>query len=348
MPEVRSTSFDGTGSFTGAFSIPTLSGSTVNEQTAMTVTAVWQAVHIYANTIGALDLYVAERDKRGGSRPAFEHPTYDLVHTRPNRITTSFRFRQSLIAHALTHGNGYAEIERLGNQPVALHLIDPRNVRPTILEDGRLVYHLVKEGKDVAARDMVHIAGLGWDGIKGYSAITFGREAIGVAIAQQAWEGALYGNSAVPNGYLKYPGTLKQDTKDRLRDNWNKEHQGADRSNKIAVFDAGLEWVATSFSPEDAQLILSRGFSIAEIARLFNLPQHMLGQMEHSTFGNIEEQNIQFYQLSLMPWLVNIEQELNLKLFSAAERKQFFVRHDINSLLRGNIAAQTARERRHV
>lgn len=330
------------GGFVGGFTTPTLSGSSVTPQSALTITAVWNAVNIYANNIACLNLYVAERDPRGGIRPAPEHPSYSVV-KKPNRLTTSFRFRQSIIGHALTFGNGYAEIEFSGSYPVALHLLDPRNITPFIDEDGNLWYKL-NHGPSLPASKVVHIAGMGWDGIRGYSPITLARESLGLALAQQNYQSALIGNGAVPTGYLEYPGALDEVAKNKLRDGFNKVHQGAERAGNVALLTGGIKWVQTSFSPADAELLTSRNFSIAEVARLFNLPQHMLGQMDSATFGNIEEQNIQFYQSSLMPWLVSIEQELDAKLFSIPDQSRFFVQHDVKSLLRGNLAAQTARE----
>jgi HK97 family phage portal protein len=343
--ETRSSvSVDGTGEFTGAFTLPTLAGSTVNHHTALTIAAVYQAVNVYANTIAGLDLYLMKRHEKGGHSPAFSHRNFDMLHCRPNPVMTSFTFRQTITGHAVTQGNGYAAIERSDGDPRRLHLQDPQNVRPEVHDDGTLWYHRIREHDDIPARDMVHFHGLGYDGLKGYSPITVARETFGLAMAQEKWQSALMGNSATPNGILEYPGTLKQDAKDRLLDEFNRRHQGSDRAGNVAVFTGGLKWVQTSFSPADAELILGRGFTVAEVARIFNLPQHMLGMLEHATFSNIEEQNRQFYQLSLMPWLRMMEQELDVKLFTRAERKVYFVRFDVKTLLRGDSEAQTKQD----
>ena len=148
------------------------------------------------------------------------------------------------------------------------------------------------------------------------------------------------GNDASPNGVVEIPGTMGEVAQAKFRENWGSMHGGPDRKGNIGILSGGARWVQTSFSPEDAQLILSRGFSIAEIARLFNLPQHMLGLLDHATFSNIEDQNIMFYQLSLLPWLSQIEQELSRKLFSLTDRQTFNVRHDPRTLLRGNMQAR--------
>lgn len=345
-PEARSIATDGSGEWSGAFALPTLAGPPISERTALGISAVWNAVNIYAGTIAGLDLYVAEKDPRGGRRPAVDHPCYDLVHSRPNASLTSFAFRQAIVCHALTHGNGYAEIERNAKgRPIALHLLDPRNVAPRVDDGGNLSYRLEREGTDLPAADVVHVRGLSFDGIRGYGPIAVHRESLGLAAAQQTWESALYGNGAQPLGHLEIPDKLTSKQKQEQRNAWNRLHQGAASAGKVGILDGGMRWVQTSFSPEDAQLILGRGFSIAEVARIFNIPQHMLGLLEHATFSNIEQQVIQFYQFSLMPWLTSIEQELNVKLFGPIERARYFVRHDAATLLRGDTAAQTAHNR---
>jgi HK97 family phage portal protein len=343
-PEVRSISTDGSGSFTGNFSLPTMSGVTVTPHTALTIAALWNAVNIYGNAIAGLKLYIAEHLGRGGRKPALDNPIYDLLSFTPNPMTTSFRFRQSGVGHVMTHGNWYSEIERDRNAiPVALHLLDPKNTEPRITEGSHeLVYELVREKKILKAKDVLHIAGLGWDGVKGYSPVSMARETLGLAIAEQSHTASLMGNNAAPTGHLEYPGKLADKAKGTLRDNWNKIHQGPDRKGNLAILDGGLKWVMESFSPADTELILSRGFSIAEIARIYNLPQHMLGLLDHATFSNIEEQNLAFYQLSLWPWLENIEQELNKKLLTPDDRRIYVVCFDPSNLLRGNTAARTA------
>jgi HK97 family phage portal protein len=342
--EERSISVDGTGSFTGAFTLPTIAGAVVTEQTALSIAAVWRAVHIYADTIAKMGLKVYEASEGGGSLPAPEHPNDRLLAIRPNRVNTAFRFWQTIVGHARTRGNGYAEIERGPDRmPVALHLLDPRNVDPQPTEDKKgIVYRLIKEGKDLPARDVVHIAGMGFDGIKGYSPVTFGREMLGATISQETYQSGLMGNSASAGGFLEIQGNPKQDAIDRLLDNFNKRHQGSERAGNTGALTHGAKWVQTSFSPADAELILQRGFSVAEVARFWGLPVHMLGgPVEAGTLGSLEEQNRQFYELSLMPWLESIEQELNIKLFPSREWGYYFVKFDVRSLLRGNVQAQT-------
>lgn len=341
----RSINSDGTGQFTGIFSQQTLAGPQVDPHSSLSILAVWNAVNIYANTIAGLDRFVAERGAMGGHSPAVDHPAYDLIRSRPNAITTGFRFFQTMVSHKKTHGNAYAEIQRgRDGVPEQLHLLDPRNVMPHLDEGGALWYRLEREHRELPARDVIHFAGLGFDGIRGYCPVTIARESLGLAVAEQHFAASTFGNGAEPNGVIEMPGDPKQEVVSRFRDNWNRAHQGPDRAGNIGILFGGMKWVQTAFSPEDAQLLLCRNFSVAEVARLFNLPQHMLGNLDKATFANIEEQNIQFYQLSLMPELEEMEAELDAKLFAPSERSRFFVHHDLGGLLRGNLAARTARD----
>lgn len=348
--EERSISVDGTGSFTGAFTLPTIAGAVVTEQTSLSIAAVWRAVHIYADMKARMGLKVFTATDGGGSVVAPEHPNDRLLSLRPNRISTPFRFWNTLYGHVQTRGNGFAEIERGPDKnPVALHLLDPRNVDPQPTEDKKgIVYRLVREGKELPARDVVHIAGMGFDGVKGYSPVTYAREMLGLTISQETYQSGVMGNSATAGGHIEMPGGIKQDAADRLLDNWNKRHQGAERAGNTGVLTGGAKWVQTSFSPADAELILQRGFSVSEVARFWGLPVHMLGgPVEAGALTSLEEQNRQFVELSLMPWLESIEQELNIKLFRPSEWGVYFVKFDTRALLRGNIQAQTAENKEY-
>lgn len=342
--EARSlaTTLVGSAGFPRGQTVPTLAGSAVNSQTALTITALWNAVTLLSNTIASLDFHVAERTGRNlvGRKPAPDHPHYDLTACRPNGRQSSFKFRQTIMGHALTRGSGFAEVERIGGYPVALHLMDPGAV--DVREDaGKLWYHVPGAVDPLPADDVIHISGFGWDGVSGYNPITVMAETLGLAMSERVWQAAVYGNNGTPAGYFKVPGKMTTADKKELRRNMRLVHAGPENAGEFAILDGGMEWVKTAFSPVDAQLILGRSFSVAEVARIYNIPQHMLGNLEHATFSNIEEQNIQFYQLTLMPWLTMIEQEFSNKLLSRADRRYFAAWFDPSSILRGNLAART-------
>lgn len=326
---------------------PTLAGTAIGPGSALSIAALYKAVQIYTNTIGALDFYVAERDDNGGRRPAYDHPAYDLIHSRPNEVSTSMRLRQAWVGHALTYGNGYLEIQwggRRGQDPINLHLMDPRTTKPEILEDGRVQYRINNQGDVLPSCDVLHLAMTGWDGLRGYSAVTIGSEVLGVAKAQTVYQGGLYGNSAAMAGHWEVPQKLTSKAKADFRDQHNAVHQGPYNAGNSGIVDGGAHWVNTNFSPQDAELILGCRFSVEEIARLMNLPPHMLGVMDGATFATLEEMNIQLYQMSFLPWLIAIEQECNNKLLGPIERRRYFVRFDVATLLRGNSSAVREQE----
>lgn len=323
----------------------TLAGPSINHRTALSIAAVWNAVNIYASTIGAIDFYIAELDNRGAKQHATWHPAYDLIHSSPNDGVTSMSLRQALIGHVLTMGNGYLEIcwDSRGRYPGALHLMDPREVEPIWTDEG-LIYR--RNGcPDLYAGDVIHIKMLSWDGIRGYSPIAFNRDNLAIPAAQRTYQSALFGNGLGMKGHLEIPGKLGDKQKGEYRDNFNKIHQGPENAGNFGILDNGAKWVQTEFSPQDAELILGCRFSVEEIARIFNLPPHKLGIMEGATNANVEQQNIQFYQQSLMPYLVAIEQEFNQKIFGPRERRTLSVRHDAATLLRGDAAAQREQEK---
>ena len=335
---------DGTGfsAYNGSIASPTLAGPAINSRTALSIAAVWSAVGCYANTIGSLPLYVAERDERGGRRPAREHWGFDLLNLRPNRRSTSMRLRQAWVGHACTHGNGYLEIEwdARGREARALHLMDPRDIDPVEC-DGTVVYRQKCGGPDLPAEDVIHLAMFGWDGVKGYSPVSFHAETLGISAAQRTYQAALFGNGANAQGHLEIPGKLNGIQRQQERDSWNKMHQGAQNAGVVGILTEGAKWVQTNFSPQDAELILGCHFSVEETARIWNLPGYKLGLPAPAGLSDEEQENA-FLRDSALPWLTAIEQELDLKLLGRIERAKYFTFHDTLSRGRGNLAAQTA------
>jgi HK97 family phage portal protein len=331
----------------GIFNRASRAGPNVNERSALGITAFWRGVNLYASTISALKLEVVERNDRGGSSPAPNHPIYDLLHTRPNKTTPRVHFWQALITHALTYKGGFAEIEwsARGRQPLALHIMDPRSVTPVLNEDRSVQYKIDSMGTLLDSSDVIHIRGLGWNGIDGYSLVDLFRETLGVAQAQLIHEGSVFGNGAQMGGIIEVPTRLDAQRQAELRDSINAVHQGPDKSGVLGILTAGAKYVPTNYSPADTQLILSRRFAVAEVSRLMGIPPHMLGEMDGATVGNAEQQALQFVKFSLQPWLRAIENELDLKLLSPQERRRFSTWHDTKSLERGDLAARTAYHR---
>ena len=323
----------------------TASGVRINAAQALGITAFWRGVNLYARTIAALDLRVVREHDGGGFSPVRDDPRFDILRSRPNKTTPRVNFWEALIAHALTqkHG-GFAEIEwsARGLQPLGLHLMDPRTTVPVVGADRSVAYEYKPGSRDtLPGSDVIHVRGLGWDGISGYDLVGLAAETLGVARAQVTYEGAMYGNGAMANGYFEVPGDPTPTQLGQMRAEINQVHGGAAMGGKFGFLTKGTKFVPSSYSPADAKMVEAQRAKVAEIANLLGVPPHMLGLMDGATVGNAEQQTLQFIKFSLLPWLRSIEGELDLKLFSPQERRKgLTVRHDTRELERGDMVAR--------
>ena len=182
--------------------------------------------------------------------------------------------------------------------------------------------------------DVLHIPGLGFDGLVGYSPIAMAKNAIGLAIATEEYGSKFFANGAAPSGVLEHPGTIKDPQ--RVRESWMSQFGGSQNSGKIAVLEEGLKYTPISISPEQAQFLETRKFQINEIARIFRVPPHMLADLEKSSFSNIEQQSLEFVKYTLDPWVIRWEQSIQRTLLSPGEKKEYFVKFNVEGLLRGD------------
>lgn len=317
----------------------TVSGERISEQSALRMSAVWAAVSLIASSVASLPLIVYREAGRGKERET-SHPLYRLLHDSPNPEMGSMVFRETLQAHMLTWGNAFAEIVRDGTgRPSQLWPIGPDVITiKRVAETNEIVYLVMVEGgqKPILARDMLHIPGLGFDGIVGYSVIHMARESLGLTKASEKFGSAFFGNGTKASGVLEHPNTLDQNTIKLLRKQWDEMHQGAANSNKVAILTGGMAFKQLSIPPEDAQFLETRKFQVEEVARWFNVPPHKIRSMDRATFTNIEHQNIEFVVDTIRPWLVRWEQELRRKLFNSPGTRQMFAEHLVDGLLRGD------------
>lgn len=328
----------------GFFATPPLSGVMVTPETSLTLTAAYAAVNVLSTDLASMGIQVCRRLPDGTKTPAIGDRRNELLRGSHNGDAPAIRMRQALMGHVLGWGNGYAEIVRDGGGwPDAIHLLSPRpqDTKPERLKSGRLVYRL-SNGKQLLAEDVIHVAGLGWDGLSGYSPVAMARQAIGLGLAAEQFGAALFGNGATPRGFLKTPHKLSKEAAARLREQFEAVHQGTINAHRTAVLEEGLEWTPTTINPDDAQFLETRKFQVIEIARMYRVPPNKLCDYSQAHLANLEQSNIDYLTTSLMPWAIAIEAELNLKLFSTAERQTLFVEHDLTNLLRGDMAARGA------
>jgi len=312
------------------------SGKTVNERTAMQTTAVYACVRILAETIASLPLHTY-RYTTSGKEKAIDHSLYYLLHSEPNPEMTSFVFRETLMGHLLLWGNAYAQIVRDGRgRVVAIYPLLPNKMTVNRNDQGQLYYDYDKDGQSHILRgyEVLHIPGLGFDGLVGYSPIAMAKNAIGMAIATEEYGAKFFANGANPGGVLEHPGVVKDPA--RVRDSWNAVYQGSTNAHRVAVLEEGMKFQSIGIPPEQAQFLETRKFQINEIARIFRIPPHMIGDLDKSSFSNIEQQSLEFVMYTLDPWVVRWEQAMQRALFSESEKRQYFVKYNVDGLLRGD------------
>ena len=323
----------------------TTSGKSVTERSAMQMTAVYSCVRILAEAVAGLPLHLYRYTEEGGKEKATDHPLYLLLHDEPNPEMSSFVFRETLMTHLLLWGNAYAQIIRNGkNEVIALYPLMPNKMTVDRDEDGQLYYtyqrateeaHTI-EGSSVRLKpsDVLHIPGLGFDGLVGYSPIAMAKNAIGMAIACEEYGAKFFANGAAPGGVLEHPGTIKDPQ--RVRESWQSTFGGSGNANKIAVLEEGMKYTPIGISPEQAQFLETRKFQINEIARIFRVPPHMVGDLEKSSFSNIEQQSLEFVKYTLDPWVIRWEQSMMRALLTEDEKGAYFVKFNLEGLLRGD------------
>ena len=326
----------------------TLAGKNVTERTAMQMTAVYACVRILAESIAGLPLHVY-RYKGQGKEKAIDHPLYTLLHDEPNPEMTSFVFRETLMCHLLLWGNAYAQVIRDGRGRVtALYPLLPSRMTVDRDERGQLFYRYQRGSDEKSASgkkaktetvillpsDVLHIPGLGFDGLVGYSPIAMSKNAIGLAIAAEEYGSKFFANGAAPAGVLETPTLIKDISK--LRDSWNEAYGGSGNAGKVAILEQGVTFKPISMSPQDSQLLETRKYQLDEIARIFRIPPHMIGDLDKATFSNIENQSLDFVKYTLDPWVSRWEQSLSRALLLPTEKGKMFIRFNVDGLLRGD------------
>lgn len=327
---------------------PVLSGVAVTPESALSFTAFFACVNVRATDLAALPLEVKRRRRQGGRVAVPRDPRYNLLFCEPNRNVSSIRFRQALYGHRLCWGNGYAEIERTRDgMPAALHLHSPRpmDTWPERSKGGNLWYQVDGGRRQVRGEDMVHVAGMGFNGTVGYSVVAFHRQAIGYGLAVEQYGAAFYGNAATPRGALKVKTRLTEEAKKNLRESVAAVHADTTNAHRLMVLEEGTEFQPFSVSPEDAQYILVRAFQAIEMCRICRVPPPRIQDYTGvaGVYKAFEDLINDYISSTLGPDAEDVEQELNRKLFTARERAHgLHVAHDFRALMRGNMAARMA------
>lgn len=330
-----------------------VSGVAVNEKTIFTASAVFRGVNLIATTVAKLPLLTYRNLDGGGKERDRAHPAWRLLRRQANAEQTAFQFKQTLVAHALVHRGGYAYIDRDGNDtPVQLILLDPSATCP-VRENGRLWYvtWYSPEGPDgprvprkIHPVDVFHLRGLSWDGLTALSLLDVAKQSLGLTLAQQRYASIYFRNNAQPPIVLKHPKTLPPDKRRELREQWLSMQQGIDKAHLPALLENGLEITELKVSPQDAQLLESRKFSLVDVANWLGVPVHKVGGEGRSAYASLEQENAAFLDECLDAWLIAIEEEAWAKLLTEAEKvaESHTIEFLRQALVRANLAVRAA------
>ena len=321
------------------------SGEQVDEKSAMQIATVYACVRLLAESVAQLPLHLYRVKGDDGQEKAKDHPLYRILYREPNPEMTSFSFWEAVMTHLLLWGNAYAQVVRDGkNSILGLYPLLPENVEIDRTEKGELyyIYHAYTDevpgetNKDIIFRrdEILHIPGLGFNGLVGFSPIAMMKNALGTTIAVEKYGSSFFKNNGQPLGVLEHPGVLKDPQK--IRDNWMDTYGGPNNAHKIALLEEGMTYKPISLPPEDSQFLSTREFGVEEICRIFRVPPHMVQDLKRATFSNIEHQAIDYVVHTLDPWLVRIEKAIVKDLLVEEEKDDYFPKFNVDGLLRGD------------
>ncbi len=316
-----------------------ISAGGVTVDSSLQVAAVWAAVGLISETIGELPLFIYE-DVNGEKTRAKDHPLYTLLHNSPNPQMTAIEFRSILQSHLLLWGNAYAQIiyDESG-RPVELWPMRPDRMIEVKIKNGRKYFTYQDENnkqKTFSDATVWHIHGFGYNGVIGHSPIWLARHTIGLSLDAQSFGEKFFSNDARPGFAIEHPNQLSEPAYNRLKEDLDEEHTGIENSHRPMILEEGMKLHEVGIPPEDAQFLETRKFQVREIARIFHVPPHKIGDLEQATFSNIEHQSIEFVQDCILPWTVRWEQSIWLHLLLPSERQRFYAEHLLDGLLRGD------------
>ena len=307
---------------------------------ALTLTAVWCAIRLLAESVSSLPISVYSKQNNGDKLEDVKSPIYKLIKFKPNFYQNKITFFEYIMLCICTEGNSYVQIVRNNSgTPVELICLNPENV--TVVINGGELFYQVDNGGVLDSSDILHFKTLTDNGIDGISPIDQCAKALKYSENLQEFGNTFFSNGAKPSSILQTDRALSDTALQRLKTSFNNNYGKLKNSNSTIVLEEGLTFKPISISPEQAQFLSSRQFSIEEVARIFNIPPHMLKDLSKSSFNNIEMQSQEFLTYTLMPYINRLEQEMNLKLFRTNELGSKFVEFNVNGLLRGDVKSRT-------
>ena len=323
-----------------------VSGENVDEKSAMQIATVYACVRLLADSVAQLPLHLYKWESDDRSVKAREHPLYKILYRQANPEMTSFSFMEMLMVQLLLWGNAYAQIVRDGkNSVLGLYPLLPENVEIDRDEHGKLyyIYHAYtndvpgETNKDIYFRreEILHIPGLGFNGLVGFSPIAMMKNPLGSTISVEKYGSSFFRNNGQPIGVLQHPTSLKDP--ERLRQDWKRIYGGSDNAHNVAILEEGITYKPISLPPEDSQFLSTREFDVETICSIFRVPPHMVQFLKRSTFNNIEHQSIDFVVHTLDPWLIRIEEAIVKDVLLEDEQDIYYPKFNVDGLLRGAV-----------
>lgn len=310
------------------------SGQTVDSKSVLGLSAVWRALTILSDSIASLPIEVVQKTAENTTIPAIKHPVTRLLTISPSPLFTPYTWIHTMVAHAALMGNAYAIIkrERVTKYPKEILVVEPHRVTAHIMDGDKLVYKVDGINKTYKAADIIHFGGLSFTGLAGINVLESLSDNFGLALANQEYLAKFFADGATLSGVIKHPGRLDDNAMLRLRRSWDSSYGGSSNSGKTAILEQGMDYEATGLSPQQAAAGETKKLTIADISRIFGVPQFLLEDLDRATFNNIEHLSLLFIKHTIRPWCKRIEAELNRKLFPLDEQGEYIARFDLDDL----------------
>ncbi len=317
------------------------SGIQITSANAMQISTVYQCIKVLSESVGMLPLSVMR--ELGVSKEIYsDHSLHRILKVAPNDYMTSQEWKELVMAHLCLTGAHYSYINWVNGRVTELLPLSPSAVKPKLNNDYSVEYDVTFKNGTTATlsqNEILHFRTFTLDGLTPVSPIGQTRHALGLAKATEQHGSSLFKNGASPFGGFKTQGELTDEQFNRLKTELE-TYQGSGNSFKPLILEGGLEWVQVSITPEDAQFLETRKYQRSEIAGIFRVPPHMIGDLERATFSNIEHQGLDFVNYSLMPYITKLESRINVSLFPENEQGTIYAKFNVNALLRGDMKAR--------
>lgn len=326
----------------------TASGMRVSPDRALQLPVVFACVRVLSESFAVLPMRLYRIGADGKKTPVRKHWLIDLLCRRPNKWQTPFEWREMMQGHLALRGNAFNQIitDRRGNitDLIPLH---PDRIKIELLSnssdfDYRYRY-TDRFGKDTVftREELWHIRGLSGDGIVGMNPIELAREAVGLGLSAQEYGARFFQNDAKPGGgWIEFPGSFKDKaTRDTFRESFQAAQTGLNRG-KMAVLEHGMKFHELGLTNKDSQFLEARQYQVGDIARMFRIPPHLVGDLSKATFSNIEQQSLDFVIYTMTPWAERWESSIETNLL-LSDDDDIEVEYDFAGLLRGDQQARS-------